>query len=324
MSEESMSENTLPEELQTDYVYDLVCTEDMSACFAARSAGLYHSADGGESWAFLYDSLDAAGPLVTTSVVIPPHYDGDVERSIFAGVPGGVLRSADGGETWFATILDSPPPAVSAMVISPNYAEDGVLLAATTEDGIFRSATRGSHWARWNFGLLDLNVFSLAISPGFAEDETLFAGVESGIFRSTNGGRAWREVDLSIGFEPVISMALSPTYPEDGIIFAGTETQGLIRSEDKGESWTRLGADVITDPVNAVLLSQNYRDQPDVLVLLENELWFSRDGGASWQLLDHGLSSMTAVHAPQGLVEGAPLLIGLAGGTVERVRLDLT
>jgi photosystem II stability/assembly factor-like uncharacterized protein len=319
-----VSENTLPEELQTDYVYDLTCTEDMGACFAARSQGLYRSTDGGESWEFLYDALDLDAPMVTTSVVVPPNYDGEVERSIFAGVPGGVLRSADAGESWFATILDSPPPAVSAMVISPTYAEDGVLLAATTEDGIFRSATRGTHWARWNFGLLDLNVFSLAISPGFAEDETLFAGVESGIFCSTNGGRAWKEVDLSIGFEPVISLALSPTYPQDGIVFAGTETQGLIRSEDRGKTWVRLGEDVIADPVNAVVLSPNYGDQPDILALLENALWLSRDAGASWRLLDYGYASMTTVHAPQGLVDGAPLLIGLAGGTIERVRLDLT
>lgn len=311
-----MSDNTQSEQLQTDLVYALTCNDTMRICFAARQTGLYRSVDGGESWDYLYDSLELEGDVPTTSVVLGPHYDGVEHRSLFAGVPGGVLRSMDGGETWFATILDSPPPAVSAMVISPTYVEDGVLLAATTEDGIFRSANRGGHWSRWNFGLLDLNVFCLAISPGFGSDETLLAGVESGIFRSTNGGRAWREVELSVGYEPVVSLALSPSYPEDGVIFAGTETQGLLMSGDSGEHWERLGADVITDPVNMIVLSPDYPAQPDVLALLEGALWLSRDGGVSWRQLETGSTSMTAVAAPRGLAPGAPLLVGLMGGEV--------
>ena len=219
MSEENM-DTVLPEELQTDLVYALATTPDLDIWFAARATGLYRSIDDGASWDALYASLEVEGSLPTTSVVLAPNYDGEAHRSLFSGVPGGVLRSTDGGETWFVTILDSPPPAVSALVISPNFVRDGVLIAATTEDGIFRSANRGSNWSRWNFGLLDLNVYSLAISPDFAEDETLYAGVESGIFRSTNGGRAWREVDLSIGFEPVISLAMSPAYAYDQTLFA--------------------------------------------------------------------------------------------------------
>jgi photosystem II stability/assembly factor-like uncharacterized protein len=195
--------------------------------------------------------------------------------------------------------------------------------AATTEDGIFRSATRGTHWARWNFGLLDLNVFSLAISPAFAVDETLMAGVESGVFRSTNGGRAWREVELSVGFEPVMSLALSPHYGEDGIIFAGTETQGVLFSEDNGERWMRLGEDVIKDPVNGVLLSPDFPDQPEVLVLMETGLWLSRDRGREWLKIEEAPEGLTAVCAPRGLAVGAPLFVGCVGGEVVRLTMNV-
>ena len=130
---------------------------------------------------------------------------------MFAGVPGGILRPVDGGECWFIATLPSPPPFVAALAISPNYAHDGTLFAATLEDGVFRSADRGGYWAAWNFGLLDLNVFALAVSPDYASDETLYVGTESGIFRSTNGGRAWRAVDFPADRAPVRSRAcLSP------------------------------------------------------------------------------------------------------------------
>jgi photosystem II stability/assembly factor-like uncharacterized protein len=330
-----MSENSL----QSDLVYALACT---AACdgqassriyFAARGSGLYRSDDDGQSWVSIYASLDVTGPLPTTSVVLTPNCagvepgpktgQGMAGYEIFAGVPGGVLHSADEGESWVAAVLDTPPPSVSALAISPNFVEDGVLLAASTEDGIFRSASRGSHWARWNFGLLDLSVFCLAISPGFAQDETLFAGVETGVFRSTNGGRAWREIDLSVGYEPVVSLALSPHYPQDGSIWVGTEAQGLLFSSDDGVSWSRLGQAEITDPVNSILVSQAYPEQADILVLSENALWLSRDGGSGWDKVQPVMEGMTAVLAPQGLHRGALLLIGLMDGNVIPITLEL-
>ena len=311
------------EELQNDdLVYALTCTPDMAQWFAARGSGLYRSQDGGATWTCLFDSLNLESALLATSVVLSPDYDGASHASLFAGVPGGVVRSVDGGETWFASILDSPPPAVSSMAISPNFVEDGVVLAATTDDGIYRSATHGTHWARWNFGLLDLTVFCLAISPGFAQDETLYAGVESGIFRSTNGGRAWREIDLPIGYESVLSLTLSPHYPEDGTLFAGTEGQGLFISEDNGLTWSRRGADLIVDPVNGILVSPGSPNQLDVLVLSDDALWLSRDGGQAWVQIQGTPPGMTAVAAPQGLSAQAPLLIGTVDGHVEAFELD--
>jgi photosystem II stability/assembly factor-like uncharacterized protein len=321
-----MSENTP----QHDLVYALACTAECDgqtlsrSYFAARGSGLYRSDNGGESWSPMYASLDLTGPLPTTSVVLASECNGPGSAfQIFAGVPGGVLHSTDEGETWLASTLDTPPPAVSALAISPNFAEDGVVLAASTEDGIFRSATRGAHWARWNFGLLDLSVFCLAISPGFAEDETLFAGVETGVFRSTNGGRAWREIDLPVGYEPVVSLALSPQYPQDGRIWVGTETQGLLFSTDEGATWTRLGEAEITDPVNSILVSPTYPDQADILILSENALWLSRDGGLMWDKVEPTLEGMTAILAPDGLHQGSQLLIGFMDGNVIPLTLNI-
>ena len=290
------------------------------ACFAATSAGLYRTQDGGCTWQYVFESLNLNEPMATSAVAISPDYASDC--TVFAGAMGGIVRSTDGGETWQVSMLPTPPPLPLSIAVSPDYARDGVLLAGTMEDGTFRSADRGRRWARWNFGLLDLNVLTLAISPAFADDETLFAGVETGIFRSTNGARAWREVDFPTDLAPVLSLALSPRFADDRVIFAGTEACGLLRSDDDGRTWERLGEDRISDSVNGIILSPDFPASPHVLAVLGDTLVISRDGGASWDDWKAGLvieEGLAAVVAPLGLAAGAPLLAGCmaeAGGVL--------
>ncbi len=287
---------------------------------AACASGLYKSQDSGQTWASAYGSLDLGARLATPAVAISPAFATD--RTVFAGVSGAILRSQDGGATWEASSLPTPEPLVSCLAISPNYADDQVVLAGTIEDGVFRSADRGAHWMLWNFGLYDLHILALALSPNFEEDDTVFAGVESGVFRSTTGGRAWRELPFPDDLAPVLSLAVSHAYQFDGVVFAGTESNGLYKSADRGQSWVRLGADIITESVNQIVLGPHYPAIPHLLVLTSDGLFFSHDAGASWTPwpldLPEGLEAV-AVAAPGAFDPGAPLLIGTADGRVIRL-----
>ena len=302
-----------------DYVYQLAGYE--RTFFAARNSGLYRSDDCGGTWQMAFQSLALSGSLPALTVAISPDFERDPR--IFAGLSGGILRSWNGGQSWESIPLPSPPPIISALELSPNFEQDGIIFAATLEDGVLFSADRGHRFGAWNFGLLDLNILCLAISPDFARDETVFVGTQSGVFRSTNGGRAWREIDLPVGYEAVLSLALSPDFARDGILFAGAETQGLLLSTDAGESWQRLGEDVFTEAINAIHLAPSFSAQPEILALHADALLHSTDRGESWtpwrenKLADQ---EVTAILAPQGFDAAAFVLVGLADGKV--LRLD--
>lgn len=308
-----------------DFVYALAASPKFSEdgiCFVARRSGLFRSSDRGSTWEDAYKCFDLPAGLPTAAVALSPAFGSD--RVVFAGVGGGVLRSTDGGATWDVLMLPTPPPHVTSLALSPDFARDGTVLAGTLEDGVFRSTDRGRSWVAWNFGLLDLNTLALAISGQFAADETLFVATESGIFRSHNGGRAWREVPFPIEFAPVLSVALTPSYATDGTVFAGTEGHGLLVSRDGGQTWGCLGEGTMGGAVNGLVVAPGPAASLDVLAVLGEAVLLSRDGGQKWKAVHVAVEDdvvFTAASAPLGLRQGALLLLGRTDGQVQRVTL---
>ena len=305
-----------------DYIFQFAAassqgTESNPIYFAARTSGLFCSRDGGQTWESAYATLNANERLPTTSVAIVPNFER--ERTVFAGLNGAILRSHDGGTNWQPSRLPSPPPAISALAVSPAYAEDGIVFAGTNEDGVLVSNDRGRNWTAWNFGLLDLNILCLGISPDFATDETLFAGTESGLFRSTNGGRAWKEVLLPIGFDAILSLAFLPNFAQNGTLFVGTENKGLLLSRDGGKSWQHLTETISAAPVNQILLSP-FAPSGEIFILHGGELQVSKDAGKTWKpwnvrrLGDKIITAALALNIPAG-----SMLIGFEDGRIFRV-----
>jgi photosystem II stability/assembly factor-like uncharacterized protein len=305
-----------------DFVFQLAVFENGkgagSTYFAARQSGLFCSEDEGNTWHSLYDSLNLSSPLPTMALALicssqqPP--------LLFAGIGGNVLYSQDKGNSWRYGRMPSSPPVISAMAVSPDVQRDGILFAATLENGVLFSSDCGNSWTSWNFGLLDMNTLCLAISPDFAVDETIFVGTQSGLFRSNNGGRAWREIELPVEYDAVLSLAISARYKENGIVFAGTETKGLLRSSDFGETWRQVGNDVLSEPINSILLSTEMADLPEILILHGGVPVRSIDGGDTWlpwrekQLNE---AKVTSILAPSGFDK--PVLVGLTDGKILHV-----
>jgi len=289
--------------LYEDYIYYITASpnfrKDGLVC-AAKKSGLYYSRDKGKTWKDAYASLKLAAPLPTSSAAISILNE---ITYVFAGIEGKILRSLTSGETWEVADLDSPAPQVTALAISPNFAKDGTLLAATIQDGILRSTDRGVNWTGWNFGLYDPNINALA----FLDPQIVLAGTQSGIFRSSNAGRSWRDLDFPIDFAPVLCLAIR----RDGTIYAGTEAEGLHVSCDEGRTWEQL----IEGTVEQIQLDASGR----LLILRDGELLLSENGGQSWQAARPGFepaADISALTAPLGLDPAKPLLVGLSNGEI--------
>jgi hypothetical protein len=92
---------------------------------------------------------------------------------------------------------------------------------------------------------------------------------------------------------------------------------GFVKKE-----FSCLHGGLIADAVNGIILSPEFQANPDVLVVLQDALRVSRDGGQSWSdwpVPSPVASGVISAGAPQGFDSDAPLLAGLADGRVLRV-----
>jgi len=289
--------------MKQDYVYCLASSPDFKKdglIFAAKKSGLFRSSDGGHHWEDAYASLDLKENLPTTFVAVAMVNE---MTYVFAGAEGRVLRSLDAGKTWKAAELGKPAPVVISLVVSPGFADDGTLLAATMQDGIFCSTDRGISWTGWNFGLFDPNVNALACSVN-SGTQVYLAGTQSSIFSSSNAGRSWKLLDFPIDPAPVTCLAVGP----DGVIFAGTESKGLFCSRDEGQTWKRL----TKGPVEQILVDS----KNNILIIQDGKLCSSKNSGKTWQTRKVGKNSLTCSAAPLGLGSRNPLFAGAYGEVI--------
>ncbi|MGI9148844.1 MAG: YCF48-related protein [Chloroflexota bacterium] len=250
-------------------VTSLVTTTDGNM-LAATPAGVRRSSDGGRSWAVLGPANLSGIELVTAS----PAFTSDA--TLLAGTADGLLRSLDGGRAWQQALVGG---RVMAILFSPTFAHDGLLLAGTEQDGILRSDDGGSTWKSANPGLLDLTVLSLACSPAFVADHAFFAATSAGLFRSTNAGRTWRAID-TLPTEPAVQcVSVSPRFASDATVLAGTETDGLLRSTDGGATWEGVDA-LVGRSVTALAWSASGNC---VAAATDTGVMLSHTTGASWR-----------------------------------------
>jgi photosystem II stability/assembly factor-like uncharacterized protein len=270
---------------QPDFASKSETSDSNGLVFAAKQSGLFRSTDGGQTWGDAYAALKLAAPLPTQAVAVTVVDD---IPYVFAAVEGRILRSLDGSQTWEIASLESPAPLVTALAISPDFARDGLVLAASMQDGIFRSSDRGVTWTGWNFGLYDPNINALA----FVDAQKVVAGTQSGVFVSLNAGRSWRDTEFPLENAPVQCIAVS----QDQTIYAGTQADGLFASRDAGKTW---------ETVCSGGVEQIHIQHGKIFILNDGNLLFS-DDGKDWQTreFDGEISAF--------IVE--PLLLGLANG----------
>jgi hypothetical protein len=158
---------------------------------------LWRSTDGGGSWAVWFEEGGADGPVLPSTLLMPPSSPSGM--AIIMALGGRVLTPVAGSwerhggqrrPVWHTAALGAGVASVTALAVpgveKPGTAAERTVYAGTNA-GPFVSRDAGRTFRLWNEGYTGGGIVALAVSPSYATDRTLLAvGV---------GGAVWRIED---------------------------------------------------------------------------------------------------------------------------------
>ncbi len=298
-------------------------TTDVLEC-AYYSAGLYKSADGGDSWAVSNTGLSSTSIL---ALAIHP----TTPSVLYAGIDsGGSAETTDGGATWSANggdssvtalAIDPSDPSIRYRAISDCTDLPGSVLIRIDDAGwkdispdenpvveliidpltpttlyavtrtsygssgaVYRSSDRGDTWTAITTGLPGSGTTVLGIDR--STPQILYAGTRDGVFKTIDGGDSWAAAN-SGGDTRIRALAVDPGMPS--IVYAGTD-DGILKSTDAGAGWFSAGlpdtlvSAIAIDPLQTAIVYAGTSDG----------VFKTKDGGEEWQSFNTGLQNARA------------------------------
>ena len=149
--------------------------------------------------------------------------------------------STDAGQNWRHVGLDGYS-SVDEIAFSPNFSNDGVILAVGIRTGpineLLRSRDRGKTWNRVG-PTFESSHRSFAFSPNYENDHTIFTTFENGeLLVSRDQGDDWNRIVTPID-TGVYSLIASPNYEIDKEILIAA-SNGMWRYTDSGANWQNI------------------------------------------------------------------------------------
>lgn len=304
----------------------------------AAGGGVWKSADGGVSWASVWENQPwgAVG-----AIAIDPRNDANVWVGAGEANPrndvswgDGVWRSSDGAKSWRHAGL-SDTSQIARISVDPS--RPGVVVVAalgspwkdTTDRGIYRTTDGGVSWSKTLYVDAATGAADLVRSPRdprvlyaamwhFRREPWYFTsgGGRDGLYKSTDGGASWRRI-IGGGFpEPPlgrIGIAVAPSRPQRVYAVVQSRRGTIWRSDDAGATWTRVSSDTMPEqrPFYFSHLAVDPRDA-DHVIAVSMYLSESRNGGRTWKHVTGTLHVDN--HALWWSADGKRLLNGNDGG----------
>lgn len=177
----------------------------------------------------------------------------------------------------------------------PDYAlvSVGYKIGLANYEKIFYTTDGGSSWEEIYYTADNLNIFpgEVAIHPENPEKLYITRGngdtdTDGGLLISEDGGQTWAEKIPGIVLQPI---TFNPENPDEvwtgtGISF-GAYPENLYKSTDGGETWNIVPiswTNYLLDCINVIQF--NPSDPSNILVLEDNEVAVSNDGGGTWDV----------------------------------------
>lgn len=163
--------------------------------------------------------------------------------------------------------------------------------------GIIKSTEGGAEgtWQTFNNGLGGkLNISQIRVDSE-DEDKVIISLRSGGIYSSTDGGTNWTDITNNLPERNIRSLDISKQ--DSDLIYAGTRFYGVYKSTNGGTDWSQVLAPtktVVPDEINS-LFGAILIHPTNANIVLAADWWsgiyLTTDGGASWNLLNTGLST---------------------------------
>src|SRR4030042_2745239 len=165
-----------------------------------------------------------------------------------------------------------------AMTFAPSDSQ--IVYLGTGGSGVYKSLNGGLNWSP--AGLSGESILSLAVDS--ADPKLVYAATSTpgSLKVSLDGGINWSDANLGVTF-----YSLSPSPSTPGVLYAGT-SGGLYRYEVG--NWTPLA---LSDQVITAITIDPLHPERIFAGTNNNGAFFSRNGGTSWEIMDHNLNSQT-------------------------------
>jgi xyloglucan-specific exo-beta-1,4-glucanase len=238
----------------TDFLADLKLAPGNSALtFATRDA---------------IHIFDLASQTITTTYAIPQ-----------SGVP-------DAGPSWLNS-YDLYDPSGTTMVV-----DTGFSVGFSSFSKVFYTKDAGLHWSEIYYTVDNDNVFinDVAISPNNSDKVFLARGngdtdVDGGLWVSINDGQDWTETLEGFTLDAI---SFNPGNANDMMIGSsigfGIHPEKLYRSSDNGTNWSEIAIAWTDETLNNITkIAYNPTDTNQIMVLEENEIIRTNDGGTTWE-----------------------------------------
>jgi photosystem II stability/assembly factor-like uncharacterized protein len=181
-----------------------------------------------------------------------------------------------------AVSAHSPHDEFHVVAVSPDFTNDGTMMAVTTLSQtpmLSRTKDGGKTWELFGSPMVLDTVNRLVYSPDYANDKTMFAaGDNSGVWRSTDGGDSWAPMNNGLADLGVKDISLSAGFAFNRMLIAVTQT-GVYRSTNAGASWTLSNQGIINPPVMSAV---TFTPIASVVFAGGKTLYYSIDGGVTW------------------------------------------
>ncbi|MEJ1237294.1 T9SS type A sorting domain-containing protein [Chryseolinea sp. T2] len=251
--------------------------------FAATSASLYVSGDGGQFWRPISLGIGDFQPRCVTGS----------GANLYLGANfGGMFSSKDGGKTW-AKAGSEITSAVRAVHIFHNR------IFAGTSVGVYTSSNNGGSWNLANSGLSNNNtVWSFT-----SNENSIFVSTGDGVYESKNDGTSWTRVGANISATTTVIIKGETLY-----VSAGNEVRKSTLNEGGWSDWSIVSNGLPVD----VRVTRLFSYGDEILAATTKGVYRADAQASNWTLSSDALPDETSVYA--FVVHGGKVLSGTNTG----------